>query len=118
MPRKGPNVHVVPSATKPGKFVAKEAGNPKPITRPATQAATIAKAIPVAKANQSEVVIHGRNAKIRDRDSYGVDPSRRAIRSTEAPSSDHKRPARAGAGSIALLTRFCLVVLGVGWTVV
>lgn len=72
---KGPNVHVVPASTKPGKFVAKEAGNSKPITRPATQAATIERAIPIAKQNHSEVVIHGRNGKIRDSDSYGNDPN-------------------------------------------
>jgi hypothetical protein len=35
---------------------------------------TIQKAIPVAKKNQSEVVIHGRDGKIRDKDSYGNDP--------------------------------------------
>lgn len=74
--KKGPSVHVVKSATQRSKFVAKEAGNPKPITRPATQAATIAKAIPVAKQNKSEVVIHGRDGRIRDSDSYGNDPSR------------------------------------------
>ena len=75
MGKKGPSVHVVPSASKPGKFVAKVEGNSKPITRPATQAKTIAKAIPVAKHNQSEVVIHGRDGKIRDSDSYGNDPN-------------------------------------------
>jgi hypothetical protein len=73
--KKGPSVHVVPSQTTPGRFVAKEAGNPRPITRPATQAQTIEKAIPVAKQNQSEVVIHGRDGKIRDSDSYGNDPN-------------------------------------------
>jgi len=74
--KKGPNVHVVPSPTQQGKFVAKEAGNPKPITRPSTQAATIEKAISVAKHNLSEVIIHRRDGTIRDRDSYGNDPVR------------------------------------------
>jgi uncharacterized protein DUF2188 len=73
--KKGPDVHVVPSKTTPGKFVAKEAGNPKPLTRPASQAKTIDKAIPVAKQNHSEVVIHRRDGKIRDSDSYGNDRS-------------------------------------------
>jgi hypothetical protein len=73
--KKGPSVHVVPSQTTPGKFVVKEAGNPRPITRPSTQAQAIDKAIPVAKQNQSEVVIHGRDGKIRDSDSYGNDPN-------------------------------------------
>lgn len=74
MSKKGPSVHVVKSQTQPNKFVAKVEGNSKPITRPATQAATIERAIPVAKKNRSEVVIHGRDGKIRDKDSYGNDP--------------------------------------------
>ena len=73
--KKGPNLHVVPSATQPGKFVVKEAGNPKPITRPSTQGNSIEKAIPIAKQNHSEVVTHGRDGKIRDSDSYGNDPN-------------------------------------------
>ena len=74
MSKKGPSVHVVKSQTHPSKFVAKVEGNSKPVTRPATQAETIAKAIPIAKQNKSEVVIHGRDGKIRDKDSYGNDP--------------------------------------------
>lgn len=31
-------------------------------------------AVPVAKDNRSEVVIHGRDGNIRDKDSYGNDP--------------------------------------------
>ena len=72
--KKGPSVHVVPSKTQPGKFVAKEAGKAQPMTRPATQAKSIEKAVPMAKQNKSEVVIHGRDGKIRDSDSYGRDP--------------------------------------------
>lgn len=75
MPKKGPSIHVVPSQEQPGKFVAKEAGNPSPITRPASQAKTIERATPIAKANQSEVVIHRRDGTIRDSDSYGNDPN-------------------------------------------
>lgn len=75
MSKKGPSVHVVPSKTQPGKFVVKEAGNPKPVTRPATQAESIAKAIPIAKANHSELVTHNRQGQIRDSDSYGNDPN-------------------------------------------
>lgn len=71
--KKGPNVHVVPSQTQPGKFVVKEAGNPKPLTRPATQEKSIEKAVPLAKEHQSDVVIHRRDGEIRDRDSYGSD---------------------------------------------
>jgi hypothetical protein len=70
--KRGPSVHVVPSGSK---FVAKEAGNNKPLTKPTTQASAIKKAIPVAKENKSEVVIHRRDGTIRDTDSYGNDPS-------------------------------------------
>jgi hypothetical protein len=75
MSRKGPSVHVVPSKTQPGKFVNKVEGNPRPISRPATQKESIQKAIPIAKQNLSEVKIHGRDGKIRDSDSYGRDPN-------------------------------------------
>src|SRR3712207_6505355 len=75
MARKGPNIHLVPSATKPGKFVGKEAGNPDALTRPASQEKSIEKAIPLAKQNQSDVVYHRRDASIRDSDSYGPDPN-------------------------------------------
>ncbi len=74
MAKKGANIHVVPSASKPGKFVAKEEGNPKALTRPASQTATAQKAVPMARQNQSDVVIHRRDGTIRDRDSYGPDP--------------------------------------------
>lgn len=74
-PKKGPNLHVVPAKTAPGKFVVKEAGNPTPITRPATQAKSQEKAIPLAQKNRSEVVTHGRDGRIRDSDSYGRDPN-------------------------------------------
>lgn len=69
--KKGPSLHVVPQGDK---FVVKEAGKPQPITRPASQAASIQKAIPMAKQNKSEVVIHRPDGRIRDSDSYGNDP--------------------------------------------
>ena len=73
--KKGPSIHVVPSQTQPGKFVVKEAGNPKPLTRPASQGESIEKGIPLAKGNKSELVIHRPNGEIRDTDSYGRDPN-------------------------------------------
>lgn len=75
MAKKGPSVHVVPSASKPGKFVNKLEGNSKAISRPATQHESIKKAVSVARKNQSEVVIHRRDGTIRDLDSYGRDPN-------------------------------------------
>jgi len=34
MAKKGPSVHVVPSKTQPGKFVAREAGSEKAVHSP------------------------------------------------------------------------------------
>ncbi len=55
-------------SSSPGKRAARS------FTRPATQAQSIERGKPVARANQSELVIHGRDGKIRDSDSYGHDP--------------------------------------------
>jgi hypothetical protein len=68
----GKNQHVVP--TKNGWGVKGE-GNLKKtaITETKKQAVDIAKEI--AKNNKSEVVIHGKNGKIQDKDSYGNDPN-------------------------------------------
>jgi Uncharacterized protein conserved in bacteria (DUF2188) len=70
--KKGRSVHVVPSPTTPGKFVNKLEGGTRAISRPTTQAKSIEKAIPVAKQNRSEIVIHGRDGRVRSSDSYGV----------------------------------------------
>jgi len=75
MSKKGRSVHVIPSATTPGKFVNKIEGNPRAISRPATQEKSIKTAIPIAKQNRSEIVIHRRDGTIRDMDSYGNDPT-------------------------------------------
>jgi hypothetical protein len=73
--KRGPDVFVVKSKDAQGKFVVKEGGNPKPLTKPTTQGKSIERAIPVAKGNHSDVVIQGRDGKFRDRDSYGNDPN-------------------------------------------
>lgn len=74
MSKKSHSIHVIPSATTPGKFVNKVEGNPKPISRPATQSESIKKAISIAKQRGGEVVIHRRDGTVRDADSYGNDP--------------------------------------------
>lgn len=66
------NIHVVPG-TK-GGWDVKQAGNKAPIAHRGTQQGAIDTGRRVAIANQSELVIHGRNGKIRDKDSYGNDP--------------------------------------------
>ena len=52
----------------------KGAGNSKAtaVTKTQAEAITIAKSI--AKNNKSEVVIHGTNGRIREKNSYGNDP--------------------------------------------
>lgn len=67
----GKNQHVVPY---PNGWAVEGEGNSKPtkITNRQTEAIDIARNI--AKNQESELLIHGRDGKIRDRDSYGNDP--------------------------------------------
>jgi uncharacterized protein YdaT len=67
----GKNQHVV--KTDDGWGV-KGAGNSRLTSEHKTQQKAINAAIPIAKHQKSEVVIHGRDGKIRDTDSYGLDP--------------------------------------------
>jgi len=67
----GKNQHVV----KNGKeWAVRGAGNQKITKTVKTQKQAIEIAKEIAKNQKSEVVIHGRNGKIRDKDSYGNDP--------------------------------------------
>jgi uncharacterized protein YdaT len=67
----GKNQHVV--KTDDGWGV-KGSGNSRLTSEHKTQQKAINAAIPIAKHQKSEVVIHGRDGKIRDTDSYGPDP--------------------------------------------
>lgn len=67
------NQHVVPN--KDGGWSVKGAGNGKATANTDTQKQAIEKAKEIAKNQGSEVVIHGRDGKIRDKDSYGQDPN-------------------------------------------
>jgi hypothetical protein len=67
----GKNQHVV--KTDDGWGV-KGAGNGRFTSVHETQQQAIKAAIPIAKNQKSEVVIHGRDGKVRDSDSYGNDP--------------------------------------------
>lgn len=69
------NVHVVP-AGRSGRFVARVAGAGAALTAPTTQGEAIRVAIREARERRCEVVIHGRDGRIRDSDSYGGDSSR------------------------------------------
>ena len=49
-------------------------GNSRDTSVHSTQGAAIERAREIAKNSRSEVVIHGMDGKIRDKDSYGNDP--------------------------------------------
>jgi len=55
-------------------WAIKGAGNSKATKVIPTQGEAIKVAVGIAKHQHSEVVIHGRDGKIRDKDSYGNDP--------------------------------------------
>lgn len=65
------NQHVVPHDN--GWAVQGE-GNSRATSVHDTQAEAIDHARDIARNNQSELLIHGRNGQIRERDSYGNDP--------------------------------------------
>lgn len=67
----GKDRHVVPHD---GSWAVRKPGSDRVSSTHRTQQAAINKAIQGAKSDKSEVVIHGRDGKIRDKDSYGNDP--------------------------------------------
>lgn len=68
----GKNQHVVPSGEGWG---VRGAGNERLTSRHDTKADAEAAARDIARNQGSEVVIHGRNGRIQDSDSYGNDPN-------------------------------------------
>ncbi|HVT85387.1 MAG TPA: DUF2188 domain-containing protein [Chitinophagaceae bacterium] len=66
------NQHVVPG--KNGGWNVKGEGNSKATTHTETKQEAIDKAREIAKNQRSELVIHGKDGKIQDKDSYGNDP--------------------------------------------
>ncbi len=65
------NQHVVPHD---GGWAVQGEGNSRATAVHDTQSAAIEQARDIARNNQSEILIHGRNGQIRERDSYGNDP--------------------------------------------
>ena len=65
------NIHVV---SKGDRWAVKQEGKVAPLSTHRTQELARQSAVPIAKEKKSEVVIHGRDGKIRDKDSYGNDP--------------------------------------------
>ena len=68
----GKNQHVTPH--KEGGWQVKGENNTRATIRTDTQAEAIQRAREIARNQESELFIHGRNGKIRERDSYGNDP--------------------------------------------
>lgn len=66
------NQHVVPNPK--GGWDVKGAGNSRATKHTATQSEAIKIAKDIARNQKSEAVIHGRDGRIRDKDSYGNDP--------------------------------------------
>lgn len=65
------NQHVVPQGER---WAVRGAGNEKSTSMHDTQADAIDRARDIARNQQSELLIHGRDGQIRARDSYGNDP--------------------------------------------
>jgi hypothetical protein len=67
----GKNQHVVPH---PDGWAVRGAGNSRVSSVHSTQAQAAEAARGAAQRQHSEVLIHGRNGQIRERNSYGNDP--------------------------------------------
>ena len=67
---KGKNQHVVP---RDDGWGVRGEGNTKDTVIKPTQSEAIDAAREIARNHESELLIHGRDGKIRDRDSYGPD---------------------------------------------
>jgi len=71
--RVGKNQHVVPYGDD--QWAVRGAGNKRVTSVHDTQKAAIEAARRIAQNQRSDVVIHDRHGRIRDRDSYGNDPN-------------------------------------------
>lgn len=68
----GKNQHVTPHPS--GGWQVKGAGNSRATRVTQTQAEAKVIATEIGRNQQSEVLVHGRNGQIRERNSYGNDP--------------------------------------------
>lgn len=66
------NIHTVPYD---GDWAVKKEGQVKPISIHRTKENAEKRAIPIAKKLRVKHVIHGKDGKIQDKDSYGRDPN-------------------------------------------
>ncbi|NTW30227.1 MAG: DUF2188 domain-containing protein [Candidatus Moranbacteria bacterium] len=65
------NLHVVKNGNS---WAVKREGNPSPVSRHRTQSNAIDRATSLARSERSEMLVHGRNGQIRERNSFGGDP--------------------------------------------
>lgn len=65
------NIHTVPYRNK---WAVKKEGVNEPLSTHNTKDAALEKGVSAAKKAKVEHVIHGRDGKIQDKDSYGSDP--------------------------------------------
>ena len=68
---KGKNQHVVPHDDE---WAVRGAGNTRVTSKHATQREAIERAREIAIRNKSELLIHNREGRIREKNSYGDDP--------------------------------------------
>jgi hypothetical protein len=66
------NIHIVPTGAG---WAVKREGQKTPLSEHRTQENAANAGRPVAKHTRVELVIHGRDGKIRDKDSFGHDPN-------------------------------------------
>ena len=59
-----------------GEWIVEREGATRASSRHRTQAEADERARAVARREQAELIVHGRDGKIRHRESYGNDPSR------------------------------------------
>ncbi len=71
MPTKGQ--HVVPNG---GKWSVRKAGAAKVTSTHTTQSEAIREGRKIAKSQGTELYIHGKDGRIRERDSFGNDPKK------------------------------------------
>jgi len=65
------NIHIVP---KGDRWAVKKEGASDPLSTHRTKALADQQARPRAKKDKVELVTHGRNGRIQDKDSFGKDP--------------------------------------------
>lgn len=65
------NIHVVPNGSQ---WAVKSSGNTRCTKITSTQSEAISVAREIAKNQHSELIIHGRNGVVREKNSYGNDP--------------------------------------------